>query len=90
MIVKSIHPGTVVYTDYFQGYGNLIIIDHGMTYYSLYGHCSEFLANKGDFVKAEQPIAIVGDISSLKGTILYLEIRYKTKPLNPLQWLKRR
>lgn len=90
MIVKSIHPGTVVYTDYFQGYGNLIIIDHGMTYYSLYGHCSEFLANKGDFVKAEQPIAIVGDISSLKGTTLYLEIRYKTKPLNPLQWLKRR
>ena len=90
VVVKSIHPGLVVYTDYFQGYGNLIIIDHGMSYYSLYGHCSEFLAKKGNAVPAEHPIAIVGDIGSLIGITLYLEIRYKTKPLNPLQWLKRR
>ncbi|MFC2165357.1 murein hydrolase activator EnvC family protein [Acidobacteriota bacterium] len=90
MVVKSVHPGTVVYNDHFRGYGNLLIIDHGMSYYSLYGHCSDFLVNKGDPVKGEQPIAMVGDISSLKGTTLYFEIRYKTKPLNPLQWLKRR
>jgi septal ring factor EnvC (AmiA/AmiB activator) len=90
MVVKSIHPGTVVYNDHFRGYGNLIIIDHGMNYYSLYGHCSDFLVNKGDPVKGKQPIAMVGDISSLTGTTLYFEIRYKTKPLNPLQWLKRR
>lgn len=89
-VVKSIHPGLVVYTDYFQGYGNLIILDHGMSYYSLYGHCSDFLVNKGDAVPAEQPIAVVGDIGSLTGITLYFEIRYKTKPLNPLQWLKRR
>ncbi len=90
MVVKCIHPGTVAYTDHFQGYGNLIIIDHGMSYYSLYGHCSDFLVKKGDPVQADQSIAIVGDYSSLKGTTLYFEIRYKTKPLNPLQWLKRR
>lgn len=90
MVVKSVHPGTVVYNDHFRGYGNLLIIDHGMSYYSLYGHCSDFLVNKGDPVKGEQPVAMVGDISSLKGTTLYFEIRYKTKPLNPLQWLKRR
>lgn len=90
MVVKSVHSGTVVYNDHFRGYGNLLIIDHGMSYYSLYGHCSDFLVNKGDPVKGEQPIAMVGDISSLKGTTLYFEIRYKTKPLNPLQWLKRR
>jgi len=90
MVVKAVHPGTVVYNDHFRGYGNLLIIDHGMSYYSLYGHCSDFLVNKGDPVKGEQPIAMVGDISSLKGTTLYFEIRYKTKPLNPLQWLKRR
>jgi len=90
MVVKSVHPGTVVYNDHFRGYGNLLIIDHGMSYYSLYGHCSDFLVNKGDPVKGEQPVAMVGDISSLKGTNLYFEIRYKTKPLNPLQWLKRR
>lgn len=90
MVIKSVHPGTVVYNDHFRGYGNLLIIDHGMSYYSLYGHCSDFLVKKGDPVKEEQPIAMIGDISSLKGTTLYFEIRFKTKPLNPLQWLKRR
>lgn len=90
MIVKSIHPGKVVFTDYFQGYGNLIIIDHGMKYYSLYGHCSDFLIKKGDYVKEDQAVALIGDVGSLKGTTLYFEIRFKTKPLNPLNWLKRR
>jgi septal ring factor EnvC (AmiA/AmiB activator) len=90
MFVKCIHPGTVAYTDHFQGYGNLIIIDHGMSYYTLYGHCSDFLVKKGDPVQADQSIAVVGDYSSTKGATLYFEIRYKTKPLNPLQWLKRR
>jgi len=86
--VKSVHPGIVVYTDYFQGYGHLIIIDHGMSYYSLYGHCSGFLVKKGDAVHSGQPIALVEDNSSLSGTNLYFEIRYKTKPLDPLKWLK--
>ncbi|MDH7512785.1 MAG: peptidoglycan DD-metalloendopeptidase family protein [Clostridiales bacterium] len=89
-VVSSIHPGKVVFADYFQGYGNLLIIDHGMNYYSLYGHCAEFLVNKGDLVKEGQAIAIVGDTGSLKGISLYLEIRFRTKPLDPLQWLKRR
>lgn len=88
VIIRSIHPGKVVYSDYFQGYGNLIIIDHGMSYYTLYGHCSDILVKKGDLVKAEQPIALVGDIGSFEGDSVYFEIRFKTKPLNPLQWLK--
>jgi len=83
IIVNSIHPGKIVYSDYFQGYGDLIIIDHGMDYYSLYGHCSDFLLKKGDFVNTNQPIAVVGKT-------LYFELRFKTKPLNPLKWLKKR
>jgi septal ring factor EnvC (AmiA/AmiB activator) len=90
LFISAVHPGKVAFADYFQGYGNLIILDHGMTYYSLYGHCSEFLVAKGDLVRAEQPIAKVGDSGSLNGTCLYFEIRWKTKPLDPLQWLKRR
>lgn len=90
MVIKSIHPGKVVYSDHLRGYGNLLIIDHGLTYYSLYGHLSEFLVKNGDFVKSKQPIALVGDIGSLEGISLYFEIRFKTKPVNPLQWLKRR
>ncbi len=88
--VLTVHPGKVVYADYFQGYGNLLIVDHGMTYYSLYGHCAEFLAAVGDMVGSGQPVAVVGDSGSLKGECLYFEIRYKTKALDPLQWLKRR
>jgi murein hydrolase activator len=89
-LILSVHTGKVVFADYFQGYGNLLIIDHGMTYYTLYGHCAEFLAAVGDMVRAGQPVAVVGDTGSLKGECLYFEIRYKTKALDPLQWLKRR
>jgi septal ring factor EnvC (AmiA/AmiB activator) len=88
--VRSIHPGKVVFADFFQGYGNLLIIDHGMNYYTLYGHCDEFMVHKGEYVREGQAIAVAGDIGSLKGVSLYLEIRYKTKPLDPLQWLRRR
>lgn len=90
VIVRAIHPGVVVYTDYLPGVGNLVFIDHGLSYYSLYGHCSDFLVKKGSVVTAGQPIAYVGDIGSLKGNTLHFEIRNKTTPLNPLQWLKRR
>lgn len=94
LTVKAVHRGIVAFSDYFPGYGNLIIIDHGLTYYSLYGHCSELLVKKGDPVKEEQPIAMVGDISSFQGTTLYFEIRHKTgnqvKAVDPLQWLRKR
>jgi septal ring factor EnvC (AmiA/AmiB activator) len=88
--VQAVHAGKVVFTDYFPGYGNLIIIDHGLTYYSLYGHCSEFLVRAGDMVSAGQPIAVTGDTGSLKGECLYFEMRYKARAVDPLQWLKRK
>jgi septal ring factor EnvC (AmiA/AmiB activator) len=89
-LILAVHAGKVVYADYFQGYGNLLIVDHGMTYYTLYGHCSEFLAAVGDMVRSGQPVAVVGDTGSLKGECLYFEIRFKTKALDPLHWLNRR
>jgi septal ring factor EnvC (AmiA/AmiB activator) len=89
-LIAAVHAGKVVYADYFQGYGNLLILDHGMTYYTLYGHCAQFLVNIGDMVRAGQPIALVGDSGSLNGECLYFEVRYKTRALDPLQWLKRR
>ncbi|MFC2160185.1 murein hydrolase activator EnvC family protein [Acidobacteriota bacterium] len=90
-IISAVHPGKVVYADYFQGfYGNLIILDHGLSYYSMYGHCSDFKVQKGEIVTAGQPIAVVGDTGSLKGTALYFQINFKTEPQNPLQWLRGR
>ncbi len=88
--VRAVHAGKVVFADTFQGYGSLVIIDHGMNYYTLYGHCAEFLVVQGEFVREEQPIASVGDTGSLSGRSLYLEVRYRTKPLDPLQWLRKR
>lgn len=88
--IKAVHGGRVVYADYFQGYGNLLIIDHGLSYYTLYGHCSSFLVKPGDLVQPGQAIAMVGDSDSLKGECLYFELRYKTRALDPLPWLRRR
>ncbi len=92
MLVKSVHPGIVRYAAYHEGYGHLIIIDHGMSYYTLYGHCSEFYVANGQAVEAGDTIARVGDIGSLEGITLYFEVRYgpELEPLNPLHWLKRR
>lgn len=89
-VVRAVHAGKIVFADVFQGYGRLLIIDHGMSYYSLYGHCSEFLAAKGEVVREGQPIAVVGESGSFKGEGLYLEIRHQAKALDPLQWLERR
>lgn len=89
-LIQAVHAGKVVYADYFQGYGNLLIVDHGMGYYTLYGHCAEFVAAVGDMVRSGQPVAVVGDSGSLKGECLYFELRQKTRALDPLQWLKRK
>lgn len=88
--VRAIHAGKVVYADFFPSYGNLLILDHGGNYHSLYGHCAEFLVKTGDIVAAGAPIAVVGDTASLVGLSLYFEIRYQTKPVDPLLWLLRR
>lgn len=88
--VQAVHAGKVVYADYFYGYGNLLIIDHGLTYYSLYGHCSEFLVKLGDMIEAGRKIALTGDTGSLKGECLYFEIRYKSQAVDPLKWLQKK
>jgi septal ring factor EnvC (AmiA/AmiB activator) len=90
MLVKSVHQGIVRYADYTDGYGFLIIIDHGLAFYTLYGHCSEFFVSKGQTVQEGDPIARVGDIGSLQGTTLYFEIRHSAEAQDPLQWLRRR
>jgi septal ring factor EnvC (AmiA/AmiB activator) len=86
--IKAVLDGTVIYSDWFKGYGNIIIIDHGDGYYTLFGHVSELFKKVGDQVNAEEIIGLVGDTGSLKGANLYFEIRHHGKPLDPLDWLK--
>jgi septal ring factor EnvC (AmiA/AmiB activator) len=88
--VAAVYAGHVVYTGWFKGYGNLIILDHGNDYYTLYAHVAEILVKEGDDVRPAQRIGTVGDTGSLAGPRLYFEVRYQGKPQDPEQWLRQR
>jgi murein hydrolase activator len=88
--VAAVFAGHVVYTGWFKGYGNLIILDHDNEYYTLYAHVAEILVKEGDDVRQGQRIGTVGDTGSLEGPRLYFEVRYQGKPQNPEQWLRQR
>ncbi len=85
--VRAIYGGQVVYADWFRGYGNLIIIDHGSNYYSLYAHLNRMDKAAGQSVKKGEAIGTVGDTGSLKGPYLYFELRHHSEAVNPEQWL---
>jgi septal ring factor EnvC (AmiA/AmiB activator) len=85
--IVAVAEGTVIYADWFKGYGRLIILDHGGGYFTLYAHASEILAAAGEAVARGQAIGRVGDTGSLEGPQLYFELRHKGKPQDPLVWL---
>jgi septal ring factor EnvC (AmiA/AmiB activator) len=85
--IQAVYPGKILYADWFKGYGNMIIIDHGDGYYTVYAHIEEVFKTTGDFVKAGEVIATVGDTGSMTGPKLYFEVRHHGKPLDPMQWL---
>ncbi len=88
--VVAVYAGQVVYTGWFKGYGNLIILDHGNEYYTLYAHVAEILVTEGEDVRQGQRIGTVGDTGSLSGARLYFEVRHGGKPQDPAEWLRQR
>jgi septal ring factor EnvC (AmiA/AmiB activator) len=86
--IKSIYEGNVIFADYFKGYGNMIIIDHGGGYFSLYAHASKILKRVGAEVSRHETVATVGDGDSVKGPMLYFEIRHQGKPVDPAGWVR--
>jgi septal ring factor EnvC (AmiA/AmiB activator) len=88
--VAAVYVGHVVYTGWFKGYGNLIILDHGHDFYTLYAHVAEIMVQEGDDVRQGQRIGTVGDTGSLVGPRLYFEVRFGGKPLDPAEWLRDR
>jgi len=88
--IAAVYPGHVVYTGWFRGYGNLIIVDHGGEYYTVYAHAADIRVTEGDEVKQGQIIGTVGDTGSLQGPRLYFEVRHEGKPQDPTQWLRPR
>ncbi len=84
--VRAVFSGRVIYSGWFEGYGNIVILDHGDKYYTVSGHTSRVLKRVNEVVEGEV-IALVGDTGSIRGPRLYFEIRYKGKPQDPLEWL---
>ncbi|MEE9495581.1 MAG: peptidoglycan DD-metalloendopeptidase family protein [Desulfobacterales bacterium] len=86
--IVAVYAGKILYADWFKGYGNMIIIDHGDNYYTVYAHIEEAFKSTGDTVEAGEVIATVGDTGSITGPKLYFEVRHHGKPLDPMQWLE--
>ncbi|GAM10644.1 murein hydrolase activator EnvC [Geobacter sp. OR-1] len=86
--IRSVFDGQVIFSDYFKGYGNLVIIDHGGGYFSLYGHASRLNKRVGAQVSRNDVIASVGDLDSTKGAMLYFELRHLGKPIDPAPWFR--
>jgi len=84
--VKSIASGRVVFADWMRGFGNLLIVDHGNGYMSLYGNNQALLKKAGDLVNSGDTIAAVGNTGGNQDNGLYYELRYQSKPLDPLSW----
>ncbi len=88
--VQAVFSGKVLFADWFKGYGNMVIIDHGHSYCTLYAHIEELFKQKGDTVEGGEVIATVGDSGTLSGPGLYFEVRHHGKPEDPQAWLKKR
>jgi septal ring factor EnvC (AmiA/AmiB activator) len=86
--VHAVYDGKVIFADYFKGYGNLLIVDHGGGYFSLYAHNSKILKKVGTTIAKNDVVATVGDGDSSDGPMLYFEIRYQGKPVDPSTWIR--
>jgi septal ring factor EnvC (AmiA/AmiB activator) len=87
--VRAIAGGRVVFADWLRGFGNLMILDHGGGYLSLYGNNESLYRQVGDLVKMGDPVAAVGATGGNPETGLYFELRFQGKPLDPLTWVTR-
>lgn len=87
--IRAVESGEVIYANWFKGYGNMIIVDHGDHYYTLYAHAGELFKAKGETVRAGDVIAAAGAGGGLQGGPgLHFEVRHHGKPLDPMEWLK--
>jgi septal ring factor EnvC (AmiA/AmiB activator) len=85
--VKSIAAGRVVFADWLRGFGNLLIIDHGGGYLSLYGNNEALYKRVGETTRGGETVAAVGNSGGNPDSGLYFEIRYQGKPFDPLSWV---
>lgn len=85
--VHAVAPGTVVYSTWLRGFGNLIIIDHGDEFLTIYAFNQSLLKQVGDVVKKGETIALAGNTGGQLDSALYFEIRHKGAPIDPLLYI---
>jgi len=88
--VRAVAAGRVVYADWLRGFGNLLIIDHGEGYMSLYGHNEALLKRVGDDIGSGDTVATVGNSGGGTDSGLYFELRHQGKPFDPMTWIRTR
>lgn len=86
--VKAVAAGRVVYADWLRGFGNLLIIDHGQAYMSLYGNNETLYKQVGDTLHRGDLIAAVGSSGGNADSGLYFELRFEGKPFDPGKWVR--
>ena len=85
--VRAIAAGRVVFADWLRGFGNLLIIDHGDSYMSLYGYNETLYKQAGDVIRAGERVAAVGSSGGHPDSGLYFEMRHEGRPFDPLKWV---
>lgn len=87
--VKSVAAGRVVFADWLRGFGNLLIIDHGKGYMSLYGNNETLYKQVGDVLRGGDTVAAVGNSGGNEDSGVYFELRHRGEPLDPIKWIAR-
>lgn len=85
--VRAVYDGEVIFADWIEGYGKVVILRHGEGYYTVYGGLSEITVKKADVVGRGDLLGRVGESGVLNEPALYFEVRFRGKPLNPIYWL---
>jgi septal ring factor EnvC (AmiA/AmiB activator) len=86
--VRSVFPGRVDFCGWFKGYGQLMIINHGSHYFTIFAHLDEILKQKGEMVSGGEAVGLVGNPGWDAGPGVYFEIRKGREHLDPRTWLK--
>lgn len=84
--VRAVADGVVAYADRLRGYGNLIILDHGGGYLTVYANADSLLREPQQRVRAGETIA-TGTSGNMGRSGLYFEIRHNGEPLDPPRWI---
>ncbi|MNT50412.1 Murein DD-endopeptidase MepM [compost metagenome] len=85
--VHAADSGNVIVAEWWNGYGNCVIIDHGNNIWTLYGHLSKINVQKGDNVKRGEVIAESGNTGASTGPHLHFEVRVNGTPVDPMPYL---